>query len=240
MNTIIFRDSKEALALPKSDPRAVHLKEVVNVKDGDLVFVGIAGGKLGKTRVYESKEEFVFSPHWEDLENPELLDITLAVAYARPQIAKRILFEAACMGVKNLCFYASEKSTASYAKSSLYVNKEYEEHFYAGLSQACATSMPEFSHFDSLEDFLQSSKARSQELKIAPDLYEASCKISESFKHKGMYKSAAVVLGSERGFSNLQRESLRKNGFTLVSMGKRVLRTDTAVIATLAYISEYL
>ena len=51
-----------------------------------------------------------------------------------------------------------------------------------------------------------------------------------------MRPAAAVVLavGSERGWTAAERDVLRRDGFVLAGLGRRVLRTETAAIAALA------
>ncbi len=237
MNAIIFKTRAESAFISGDDFRAAHIREVLKPKDGDEIFVGVANCELGKTRIFKKDGGYAFDESWTPLPNPKPLPLTLSVAYARPQIAKRILFEAACFGVERVCFYVSEKGLAGYAKSSLYATGEFEESLYAGASQACSTTIPEFLQFPSLADFLgfcaEDEKLKSPScLKIAPDLYEATSGIAGAFKSSASpFARAAVVLGGERGFSNADRDMLRDNSFTLVSLGDRVMRTDTAVIA---------
>ena len=68
----------------------------------------------------------------------------MAVAFSRPQIAQRLLFEAACFGVDKLIFYPSDKSDSSYAKSALYASGEYGKWLEKGAEQACSTMIPDF------------------------------------------------------------------------------------------------
>ena len=45
-----------------------------------------------------------------------------------------------------------------------------------------------------------------------------------------------AAIGSERGWTDKERELLIKNGFSLRSMGNRVLRTETAATTAVALI----
>ena len=45
-----------------------------------------------------------------------------------------------------------------------------------------------------------------------------------------------LAVGPERGWSRTERDQLRKRGFTLLSMGSRVLRQETAVVASLSQV----
>ncbi len=233
MNAVIFKDSREADLLPFSDERAKHLREVLKAEDGAEVYVGIAGGDLGVARLVKTEAGYVFARPWRIVGNPKGVNICLCVAYARPQITKRVLFDAASMGVRYIYFYPSEKSFAAYAKSSLFAGGLWRDSCIAGLAQGCRTDMPKVDFFESLEEMADSVlklNLPSPRALIAPDLYEATVDIKGAFSvpGAGRARSAVFVLGSERGFSAADRNFLRSRGFVLASLGGGVLRTDTA------------
>ena len=52
--------------------------------------------------------------------------------------------------------------------------------------------------------------------------------------------SAVLALGADRGWSGAERDLLRQNSFTLVHLGKRVLRTETACCAAITLLKAKL
>ena len=50
--------------------------------------------------------------------------------------------------------------------------------------------------------------------------------------------SVIVAIGPEGGFSDAEEEMARAGGWTVVSLGKRILRTETAAIAVAAVVLE--
>ena len=54
------------------------------------------------------------------------------------------------------------------------------------------------------------------------------------------YKRIAIVIGPEGGFTIDEVNYLLSIGFISVSLGKRILRSETASIALLAIIASYL
>lgn len=50
-------------------------------------------------------------------------------------------------------------------------------------------------------------------------------------------KNIAIIIGSEGGFSERENEYLSKLGLEKISLGKRILRTETATIALVGYLS---
>lgn len=229
MNALIFKDKNEAEFIPFGDPKAIHIKEVLKMHSKDELFAGIVNEKLFKTKIIETCDGYKFINSGVQLDNPERQKLVLCVPFTRPQIAKRIMFEASCFGVEKLVFYVSNKGEEGYLKSSLYEPKQVEESLIKGAEQACSTFIPKFYKAENLTSAIDFCK--DCQIKIAPDLYEAS---DTFFNLANKDKQSAIIFGGERGFSNSEREILRESGFTLVSLGKRVLRTDTAIIASLS------
>ena len=59
-------------------------------------------------------------------------------------------------------------------------------------------------------------------------------------KNKLNLKNVAVMIGAEGGFSEKEIQLLKNNGADIVSLGKRILRTETASIVTAGVIMQIL
>lgn len=224
------------MRLGAGSPKLAHIRKTLGMRDGCEIFAGIAGEKLWICRLrFEADGGAAFEP-LREVPPQKPMRLAAAVAFARPQIAQRILFEAACLGVSRLAFYPAAKGEAAYAKSSLYSGGEFSEWLEKGAEQACAPDIPEFFACGSLAEACGCiSSAFSNPLRVAPDLYEATADFRDFAPRLAEDGAAAcAVLGGERGFANSDREYLRGAGWTLVSMGGRVMRTDTAFISTCA------
>lgn len=234
MNCILLPKDSE-LKLGAASPKLTHIRSVLKLKNGAEVFVGTLFGKLNVCRLtYTPDGGAEFQPLRKVATSP-LMPVAVAVSFARPQIAQRILFEAACLGISHLIFYPATKGEADYAKSSLYADDEYAAWLEKGAEQACAPNLPDFSLCASLAEASEiCTSIYPDALRAAPDLYEAT----DSFWHFAAPattgRAVCLILGSERGFANSDRDELRKNGWTLVSLGARVMRTDTAFISACA------
>ena len=68
---------------------------------------------------------------------------------------------------------------------------------------------------------------------------EERLNLLNNFTNQKNVKSAAVLIGPEGGFSSNEIDSAQKYGFTSISLGPRMLRTDTAPIAVLAILQNY-
>lgn len=225
MNLILFNTPEEAIFLPTEDPRTHHIREILRLGKGDLLYVGLLNGPRGQARIKrEHVEGLELDIQWENNESPSLFPLHLLIATPRPQSARKVLQEATSMGVASLSFYQAEKAEASYAQSRLWHTDEWKRYLRLGAEQAFTTRVPEVRHYGKLRDALATSF---QGTRLALDLYEAICSLGKA----PLGNSALLVLGGERGFSVREREHLRENAFTLCHLGERVLRTETAAIA---------
>lgn len=59
-------------------------------------------------------------------------------------------------------------------------------------------------------------------------------------KNKDKLKKVAIMIGAEGGFSEKEIQLLKDNGADIVSLGKRILRTETASIVCAGLISQIL
>jgi 16S rRNA (uracil1498-N3)-methyltransferase len=143
VNLILFDHAETAVALPRSDPRAGHLIEVLRRQPGDTFDAGLVNGPRGKgtlVRVGERELELAFT--WGAPPAP-LEPLQLLVGLPRPQTARKILQEAAALGVARMDFFGSEKGEGSYADSALWSTGEWRRHLLAGAAQAFDTRLPE-------------------------------------------------------------------------------------------------
>ena len=220
------------MRIESGDMRFEHIRKVLKMSAGDEIFAGEENGKLFICRLIETNDAFELEP-LREVEQKCPRNLTLAVAYARPVIARRILFESACMGVKNLIFYPATKGESSYSLSSLYAGNEWKSCLIRGAQQACATSIPDFHTVSSLAEALKlADQIEPASKKLAADPYEATCDIWDIDAPES---GISLFMGSERGFAELERHALRAAGCELVRLSSRILRTDTAVICALAH-----
>ena len=79
---------------------------------------------------------------------------------------------------------------------------------------------------------------RESDLKLIFWEEERSIRIKD-LSHKNQLKSAAILIGPEGGFSSKEVESSKKYGFQSVSLGPRLLRTDTAPLAAISILQNH-
>ncbi|MBL4576709.1 MAG: RNA methyltransferase, partial [Opitutaceae bacterium] len=222
MNLILFHPQELETEQLLSDPRSLHILEVLRRSERQDFDVGLINGPRGKaTLIKKTLSGLHFSFSWEDT-LPEVEQISLIVGLARPQTARKVLREATTIGIHMIHFVSAEKSDPSYAHSKLWSTGEYRRHLIAGAEQAFTTQIPQISYQGNLEEAIELSSAH--QTKIALDNYEAT----SAFSTRTLVPKIILALGPERGWSNSERELLRSSGYELCHLGSRVLRTETA------------
>lgn len=231
MNLILFEKPFERIVLEPQDKRAEHLLKVVRVQQGSTVYLGFVGGERVLAEVEElgvdgSVELGVIQREAAPLPLP----IHLLIGIPRPHTAKRILFEAASMGVSSLHFVATERGEPSYLQSSLWQGNEWRERLWLGAEQGFTTHLPKVGMHADLQSAITSLEGVGHRLVL--DNYEASAALSPM----SLLPEPRVVMaiGSERGWTGDERDTFRKNGWKLIHMGPHVLRAETACTAAVA------
>ncbi|HVW21746.1 MAG TPA: RsmE family RNA methyltransferase [Opitutaceae bacterium] len=231
MNLILFERDEVGRPLRRADPRAAHLLGVLRRKEGDSFDAGLVDGPRGKGTVAAIGPDAVTLRFAWGAEPPPLDPIDLVAGMPRPQTARKLLQEAASLGVRAIHFVATEKGDPGYAQSTLWGQGEWRRHLVAGAEQAFDTRLPALTHGRPLAAALDGLEAGG--LRVALDNYESPQALS-SCPLPAPPLAAALALGPERGWSAGERDLLRSRGFALVHLGTRVLRSETAAVAALA------
>ncbi|MFZ9682281.1 MAG: 16S rRNA (uracil(1498)-N(3))-methyltransferase [Cephaloticoccus sp.] len=231
MNLILFQSDETQRPLPRDDARAVHLLTVLRRQPGDTFDAGLINGPRGKgTVVAIGSAHLELSFNWSGAPPPPVDPVTLVLGLPRPQTARKILQEAAALGVTTLHFVRCDRAEPSYADSTLWSSGEWQRHLEAGTAQAFATDLPTLTHGETLVSTLANLPADAT--RLALDNYESSAALSAAPCPAG--RPLVLAFGPERGWSPAERDALRARGFTLAHLGTRVLRLETAVVAALA------
>lgn len=231
MNLLLLDSKVKTVSLAKDDPRAVHLRTVLGVQTGDQIDLAVKNGPRGKGRVSLLPDQRIdLSLRWVEDHPCDLFPIHLIVGFARPQTCRKILEQASALGVERMTFFQAQKGEPSYAKSRLWKTNEWMEKIDQGVEQAFASFVPVCAFQPDLARALGDAKKRGG-IKLALDNYEAAQPLSND----GVDGQSPILLalGPERGWSANERMLLRAEGFEIRHLGDRVLRLETAVVASL-------
>lgn len=228
MNIILFQERPRHNAIARTDERGRHILRVLRAVPGDQVLMGLINGPYGMATITAIDDEYIHIDWEPDIPPDPLFPVELIVAQIRPICMKRILREAASLGVRKIHVCGADTAEKSYADSHLWTKNEYKEYLVHGVQQAVSTLIPECVLYPSvdrldLDDRIQ--KIVLDNVTPAADLVRIDL--------DGGSESAALAVGPERGWSDRERRVFDQLGFIRVGMGRRVLRTETACSAGL-------
>ncbi len=133
-----------------------------------------------------------------------------------------IVQKAVELGVKKIGVFSSEYSSAYMNENKLErLNKVAKE----AAKQCLRATAPRVEYFDTLEKALLTAKGYENKLFACEFATEIKCEVASI---KG---STAIVIGSEGGFSREEEKQANELGFSSVTLGKRILRAETAAVA---------
>ncbi len=243
MNLVLFETAEIAAPLPRSDPRAQHILDVLRRREGEPFDVGLVNGPRGKASLAAVNDNNLSLAFIWGEQPPPPPPLTLLIGLPRPQTARKILNEATTLGVGALHFCATERGEPSYADSSLWTTGEWRRHLLAGAAQAFCTQLPEVTSGQKLTTVIAGLPPHAT--RVALDNYESTVSLAAAAKPQitanfVAQPPVALALGSERGWTGAERDLLRANGFVLAHLGPRVLRTETACVAAIAIVKSVL
>ncbi len=231
MNIILFSGGTVPRELPLGDERARHIVKVLKLGEGDTFKCGLVNGPSGICRIEAvTREALLLS--WEEREKmKQLYPVTLLVGYTRPVSSKRILREAVSLGAERIYVTGTDTGEKSYRISNLWKTGTYKRYLTDGAQQAGATAVPEIRFFPSVAAALDILPPEEEQNRLLMDHIHPSARLSA---WTPAAPSTVLAVGSERGWSAGERVRFEAAGFLPVSLGNRILRTETAVSAGLA------
>ena len=256
MNRILFEPGEVAAdgTAVFGGVRAEHVLNVLHGAVGQVLKTGVVDGPVG-TSVIESVEPLppdsatglaqgrisVRCSH--DGAAPEpWVDVLLAPP--RPRAMKRLLPQLVQMGVGRIVFVGAEKVEKAFWGAQLLKPEVYRPLLLDGLMQAGTTALPEIRIEKSFRHYLEKGRFESdfadQPHRVLAHPYprarEAGAQpaCGDSTVPGAQKERTLVAIGPEGGWTDAEVALLESHGFARLSLGPRILRTDTAAIALLA------
>ena len=250
MNRILFepgeiRDGRATF----SDARAEHVLNVLHGAEGQTLKTGVLDGPVGTSVIerIEGRAVTVRCTH-ETPSRPPWLDLILAPP--RPRAMKRLLPQLASLGVRRIVLVGAEKVEKAFWGAQLLKEEIFRPLLIDGLQQAGTTNVPTIhiaKNFKRFIDFQFNSDFGGQSPLIvahpsplrgqSPTLRGQTPVIGgQSPNVRGL--SPVLAVGPEGGWTDAEVVLLEEKGFTRMSLGPRILRTDTALIALISRLME--
>jgi len=249
VNIILFKAAEIGKPLARRDERTIHLLKVLHKKAGDTFEAGVLGGSLGLGRIESIRLDgsVVYSLDLHE-KPPEHFPIRIAVGFPRPIQIKRLLRDLSNLGLEAVDLIGTELGEKSYRDTKLFADGGAKAALVEGAVQARDTTIPALSVYDSLEDWLADrpwekpppdKSDGTGSLHIGTGIHRFPLLVAlDNVRPDGTFsllsaygRAMVLAVGSERGWSDREREELERASFVRLSMGGRAMRTETACVS---------
>lgn len=207
-----------------------HIKSVLKADIGDVLKVGQIGGYLGVAQIAQmTADQLVLSHVRLDTLPPPKLNLTVILALPRPKVLRRLVMDMTAMGVNRIILINSCRTDKSYWSSPL-LNK-IDEYIIEGLQQGIDTMPPEIVMAKRFKPFVQDE--------LPAIIGDAKALVAHPYAETSFGMAvqtglpSVLIVGAEGGFIPYEIELLQSVGVQAVSLGSRILRTESAVNALL-------
>ena len=230
MNCILLPKNAKSIS---DQNQVTHIKEILKSKVGDSLTIGEIGGNIGKATIAQiNNNEVTLRDIILDKKPPTKLDLTVILALPRPKVLRRLIMDMTSLGINKLIIVNSYRTQKSYWQSPLL--ERIDEFVFEGLQQAIDTVPPVIEFKKYFKPFVEDEfptllgnaviahPYATQSWKSYLD--EAKCKSNNS---DNMPK--ILCIGAEGGWIEYEVDLLCLHGCKAVSLGERILRTETVV-----------
>ena len=201
-----------------------HLNQHLQLKAGDTLKVGVRDGQRYLTEVQSITAQQIMLRPIQAENVPNKVPVHLILALPRPKVLRRIIMDAVTLGVERISLIHSYRVDKSYWQSPFL--QQLDDYVTLGLEQAGDTIVPEIQLYKRFKPFVED---------VLPTLitkqrpaYVAHPYAEQSMPH-AIAHGCNLIVGPEGGFIPYEIELLKKNGCQAMSLGNRILRTETAV-----------
>lgn len=201
-----------------------HLNQHLQLRAGDTLKVGVRDGQRYLTEVQSITAQQIMLRPIQTESVPNKVPVHLILALPRPKVLRRMIMDAVTLGVERISLIHSYRVDKSYWQSPFL--QQLDDYVTLGLEQAGDTIVPEIQLYKRFKPFVED---------VLPTLiseqrpaYVAHPYAEQSMPH-AIAHGCNLIVGPEGGFIPYEIELLKKNGCQAMSLGNRILRTETAV-----------
>jgi len=223
-----------------TDHRAEHVVKVLHSEVGDVVRVGIVNGGKGKGKILAIRKKYPFSVDLcveiSEVQNV-IPSLDLILALPRPIMLKRILSQVTALGVEKIHLIHANRVEKSFWEASIVAEKGFKPFLIHGLEQAVETRLPKIYLHRKFRPFIEDYYPGIRDSYLYHLLGNPGGQTGLQQVIVGKPGRAVFAIGPEGGWVDYEVQKFREQGFVDCSIGGRILKVDTAVIALHARIS---
>lgn len=230
MNIVLLdsRQTESDIWSITSQRQLEHLRTHLNIQVGDSLKVGIREGQRYLTEIVEVTEQAVKVKPLQIEPVPKKLPVTLIVAMPRPKVLRRLIMDSVTLGVEKIILLHSYRVDKSYWQTPFL--QQLDQYITLGLEQAGDTLAPKIEIYKRFKPFVED---------VLPSLINTDQPAYVAHPYTALPMPCAIqqactlIIGPEGGFIPYEIDLLVKNGCQAVSLGNRIIRTETVIAYSL-------
>ena len=233
MNRILFERGEIADGIATcGGVRARHILEVLHGEVGQALKTGEVDGLVGTGEIVEIVRgggdplARVKVDHSERGLEP---GFDLILAPPRPRVMKRLMPQLASLGVGTMVLVGAKKVEKDFWGATLLKEENYRPLLVDGLMQSGTSALPRIETRRNFRAFVRDEldAAFPTANRVVAHPYGASVRGASAADGGRLL----LAVGPEGGWTDEEVELLESRGFARYSLGRRILRTDTALVA---------
>ena len=214
--------------------QAHHVGTVLRMNDEEVRLVHGSKGFFAMVHV-DGKKVYADVLREDERYNELPINVTLCMALIRREKMEFVLQKATEIGVTKIVPFASSRCVVHARKEKSDKQMIRQRTILQEAAAQCKRNrVPELTEVVKFEDIFKVEG----DIRLAAyeNAYGSAKRITD---HLASKRSVVVVIGPEGGFSPDEVELLQQNGYSPVTLGKRILRAETAALFACSVISEY-
>ena len=215
-----------------------HIKNVLRMKPQTKIFISNKDNeKTYLCEIENIENEKVVCKIIEECENTTELRIKVDLYQGLPKVDKLeyIIQKTVELGI-NKIFPTNMKNCVAKIKDEAKKNERWQKISEAAAKQSKRDIIPKVEFSVNIDDICNCISKYDIALVAYENEENISIKDVITSNEAQDYKKIAIIVGPEGGFNDKEIEKLKQSGAKIVSLGKRILRTETAPVAMLSMI----
>lgn len=205
-----------------------HLANVMRARIGDSVCLFNGNGKFyfGKITQINKKNAEILIQNEQISQNEPKIKLTIYQALAKGDKLSLVMQKITEIGASNLCLFESEFCDV---KSNTGKQERLDNISISAAKQCGRASLVQTSGIFNIKQLAEQIKDYDA-FYVAYEAEDGATLSNSLILNKGKLQNIAIMIGAEGGFSEKEIELLKSSGAKIVSLGNRILRTETASI----------
>ena len=234
MNCILLEpEEAHDSSITLSGRRAEHILGILKAQVGQVLRIGQVNGPMGEGEIKAvSEADVTLDLRWGTVP-PRPRDHVL-LAMPRPKVMERLWNTLAQMGVASIRVTNANRVERYYFDSRSLDPTCVQERLRERLEQAVCTHLPEVSIHKRLTRCLEDDLVEGPIRLLADPPAEESLDQVWSRLAPAPEREVLIAIGPEGGWNAHERELFAAHGFASFHMGRRIFRTETALVTALS------